>query len=95
MDAAELRIVKELRVGRVSGSDASVADARSSIGYGLTAFAADLVKYRDTVDDLAAINYFLKEYGQPFGIVVTKEMVKTPEEEHLLFVPLAIFLLFF
>lgn len=53
------------------------------------------VKYRETIDDLAAIKYFLKEYGQTFGIVVTKHMVKMPEEEQLLFVPLAIFLLFF
>lgn len=53
------------------------------------------VKYRDTIDDLSAIKYFLKEYGQTFGIVVTKDMVKAPEEQRLLFVPLAIFLLFF
>ena len=54
------------------------------------------VKYRETVDDLAAIHHFLKEYGQTFGVVVTKDLVKTPpEEQRLLFVPLAIFLLFF
>jgi len=53
------------------------------------------VKYRDAVDDLSALHYFLKEYGQSFGIVVTKDMVKAPEEQRLLFVPLAIFLLFF
>jgi len=53
------------------------------------------VKYRDTVDDLGAIHYFLKGYSQPFGIVVTKDMVKALEQQRLLFIPLAIFLLFF
>ncbi|OGW85867.1 MAG: hypothetical protein A3C35_00005 [Omnitrophica bacterium RIFCSPHIGHO2_02_FULL_46_11] len=54
------------------------------------------VKYRDTVDDLAAIKYFMKEYGQALGIVVTKNVFKkVPEDKNLLFIPLSIFLLFF
>ena len=53
------------------------------------------VKYRDKVDDLEAIKYFMKEYGQAFGIVVTKEFFKAPEEKNLLFIPLSIFLLLF
>ena len=54
------------------------------------------VKYRDTVDDLAAIKYFMKEYGQALGIVVTKNVFKkVPEDKNLLFIPLPIFLLFF
>ena len=53
------------------------------------------VKYRNTVDDLAAIKYFMKEYGQAFGIVVTKDFFKAPEEKNLLFIPLSVFLLLF
>ena len=53
------------------------------------------VKYRESVDDLAAIKYFMKEHGQPLGIVVTKDFFNAPEEKNLLFIPLSIFLLFF
>ena len=53
------------------------------------------VKYREGVDDLAAIKYFMKEHGQPLGIVVTKDFFSAPEEKNLLFIPLSIFLLFF
>lgn len=54
------------------------------------------VKYRDIVDDLAAIKYFIKEYSQTFGIVVTKDFFKASDEEKsVFFVPLSIFLLFF
>ena len=53
------------------------------------------VKYRDTMDDLGAIKYFMEEYNQKFGIVVTKNLVKYPEEKKLLFIPLSVFLLFF
>ena len=54
------------------------------------------VKYRDNVDDLAAIKYFIGNFSQRFGIVVTKNFVATPREDaNLLFIPLSIFLLFF
>lgn len=54
------------------------------------------VKYRDEVDDLASIQYFIKQFNQRFGIVVTKQFFKPQtEEKNLLFVPLSIFLLFF
>lgn len=54
------------------------------------------VKYRDTIDDLASIKYFIEKFGQKFGIVVTKQFFKPqPEEKNLLFVPLSVFLLFF
>ena len=54
------------------------------------------VKYRDTIDDLASIKYFIEKFGQKFGIVVTKQFFKPqPEEKSLLFVPLSVFLLFF
>lgn len=53
------------------------------------------VKYRDSIDDLAPIKYFIEKNNQQFGIVVTKDFVKTEGEERLLFIPLSIFLLFF
>lgn len=53
------------------------------------------VKYRDTMDDLASIKYFVNAFDQKFGIVVTKDFVKTQDEKKLLFIPLSIFLLFF
>jgi predicted AAA+ superfamily ATPase len=54
------------------------------------------VKYRDEVDDLASIKYFIEKFNQKFGIVVTKQFFKPqPEEKNLLFVPLSVFLLFF
>lgn len=53
------------------------------------------VKYRDSVDDLAPIKYFIEKNNQQFGIVVTKDFVKTQGEKSLLFIPLPIFLLFF
>jgi uncharacterized protein len=53
------------------------------------------VKYRQTPDDLAAIHYFIKEHKQEVGIVVTKDFYEAREQKPLLFVPLAIFLLFF
>lgn len=53
------------------------------------------VKYRNAVDDLASIKYFIKKYNQKFGIVVTKDFQKQAEADNLLFIPLPIFLLFF
>jgi len=53
------------------------------------------VKYRDVIDDLAGIKYFIEQHNQNFGIVVTKNFVNFPDEKKLLFVPLSIFLLFF
>lgn len=53
------------------------------------------VKYRDTMDDLGSIKYFIDAFDQQFGIVVTKDFVKTQDEKRLLFIPLSIFLLFF
>lgn len=53
------------------------------------------VKYRESVDDLAAIKYFIEKHDQRFGIVVTKDFIKTQDEKSLLFIPLPIFLLFF
>lgn len=53
------------------------------------------VKYRDTIDDIASIKYFVKNYNQEVGIVVTKNIVENKEDNKLLFIPLSIFLLFF
>lgn len=53
------------------------------------------IKYRDTIDDIAPIKYFLEKYNQKFGIVVTKNFEQNKEENKLLFIPLSIFLLFF
>lgn len=53
------------------------------------------VKYREAIDDLASIKYFIDAFDQQFGIVVTKDFVKTQDEKRLLFIPLSIFLLFF
>lgn len=53
------------------------------------------VKYRDSLDDLASIVHFIKKYNQRFGMVVTKNFEENKEDNKLLFIPLAIFLLFF
>jgi predicted AAA+ superfamily ATPase len=53
------------------------------------------VKYREAVDDIASIKYFIEKYNQKFGIVVTKNFQKQTEANNLLFIPLPIFLLFF
>lgn len=53
------------------------------------------VKYRDKIDDLAPIKYFIKHFNQNSGIVVTKDFVKQSEDNSLIFIPLSIFLLFF
>ena len=53
------------------------------------------VKFRTSIDDVASIQYFLKEYSQNFGIVVTKDFHKVEEDQRILFIPLSIFLLFF
>jgi predicted AAA+ superfamily ATPase len=53
------------------------------------------VKYRESIDDLASIRYFIGRYNQDFGIVVTKHPINRPKDEGLLFIPLSIFLLFF
>src|SRR3989338_141228 len=53
------------------------------------------VKYRDNIDDIAPIKYFLEKYNQNFGIVVTKKFIQNQEDNRVLFIPLAVFLLFF
>lgn len=53
------------------------------------------VKYRDTIDDVAPIKYFIEKYNQKLGIVVTKNFERNIEDNRLLFIPLSIFLLFF
>lgn len=53
------------------------------------------VKYRDTIDDLAGIQYFVRNYNQKLGIVVTKHFIENKENNNLMFIPLSIFLLFF
>jgi predicted AAA+ superfamily ATPase len=54
------------------------------------------VKYRQIPDDLPAMERFLEEYDQSFGIVVTKSFY-TPSAPSgkILFIPLSVFLLFF
>lgn len=54
------------------------------------------VKYRQTPDDLPAMERFLEEYNQSLGIVVTKDFY-TPSAPSgkVLFIPLSVFLLFF
>jgi predicted AAA+ superfamily ATPase len=53
------------------------------------------VKYRDSIDNITSIKYFIEKHSQKFGIVVTKNFEKHDEEDKLLFIPLSIFLLFF
>lgn len=52
------------------------------------------VKYREHIDDLAPIKFFLRSFNQTLGVVVTKHFVEN-SDPNLLFVPLSIFLLFF
>jgi predicted AAA+ superfamily ATPase len=49
------------------------------------------VKYRQNPDDVSGLREFMKEFGSPFGIVVTKDTLKLVDE--VVFVPLALFLL--
>ncbi|MBU4304333.1 MAG: ATP-binding protein [Candidatus Omnitrophica bacterium] len=53
------------------------------------------IKYRDSLDDIGSIKYFIEKYDQKFGIVVTKNFEQNREENKLLFIPLSVFLLFF
>jgi predicted AAA+ superfamily ATPase len=53
------------------------------------------VKYREAVDDTAAIRWFIKSYEQEFGIIVTKHFFKNTENNNLVFIPLTVFLLMF
>ncbi|MBI2118943.1 MAG: ATP-binding protein [Elusimicrobia bacterium] len=53
------------------------------------------VKYRDNIDDIAPIKYFVQEYDQNVGIVVTKKFIQNQEDNRIIFIPLPIFLLFF
>lgn len=53
------------------------------------------VKYRETIDNVTPIKYFIEKYNQKFGIVVTKNFEQNKEENKLLFIPLSVFLLFF
>lgn len=49
------------------------------------------VKYRQNPDDVSGVREFMKEFGSPFGIVVTKDTLKLVDE--VVFIPLALFLL--
>lgn len=54
------------------------------------------VKYRQTPDDLPAMEWFLREYNQPLGIVVTKDFYRpSVPSGKVFFIPLSVFLLFF
>jgi predicted AAA+ superfamily ATPase len=52
------------------------------------------VKYRNNIDDLSAIKYFVEKEKQE-GIIVTKNTLRNSGEDRLAFIPLSIFLLFF
>ncbi|WP_094228516.1 ATP-binding protein [Methanolobus psychrotolerans] len=49
------------------------------------------VKYRQDPGDISGVREFMKEFGSPFGIVVTKDTLKIAD--NVLFIPLALFLL--
>lgn len=53
------------------------------------------VKYREQISSTDAISWFMKKYDQKTGIIVTKNNDQTGVRDKVLFVPLAIFLLFF
>ncbi len=54
------------------------------------------VKYSQNPDDLPAMEWFLNEYHQAFGIVVTKDFYRpSAPSGKVLFIPLSVFLLFF
>jgi predicted AAA+ superfamily ATPase len=53
------------------------------------------VKYREQLQDMELIKGFMRKYDQKLGIVVTKNLDQPAVQDNLLYVPLAIFLLFF
>jgi len=73
-------------------------DARREIDFivslGGKKFLPVEVKYRGSPDEIKGLEYFLTEYKQQPGIVVTKDILKVRDPQ-ILFVPLEIFLLFF
>jgi predicted AAA+ superfamily ATPase len=48
------------------------------------------VKYRQDAGDVSGVREFMKKFGSPLGIVVTKDTLKV--DDGVLFVPLGLFL---
>lgn len=48
------------------------------------------VKYQEAPDDIGGVKEFIKEFGSPFGLVITKDAFRL--EGEVLFVPLHLFL---